>query len=487
MTDPTPHTGAPHGQAGGSGAPALVLPPAAPLMAIDAEWLNRSSAPRGSIFSDLFGGDRLPFSRVGRAAVVDISGALAQRSSWFWQGYDEIKDTFAAALADRESDGVLLRIDSPGGMCAGCFEAVAEMRAMANEAGKPVVAYADEMAYSAAYAIASVADVIVLPASGGVGSVGVIAAYVDMSKAYEQMGVRIAVVASGSRKTDSHPAVPLTDAAIERLRGDVNTLAGIFFGQVAQSRGMTVEAVKALQAGTFLGQAAVDVGLADAVGGMSEALRRLDEMSASGAQGRDKPNGASSASEKKTMSTKKNEGAAPAAAEPTEGTVLQTEAVVPLSAHQAQIDTLNARHEATVSALRTELAGANEREAKVVRALAEANEKLAKVENDRIEAKVDALVGVKITKPARDNWLRTAKDNEAHFDALMADLPELGALGGQVMRERDTGHRASNSEDHNVRRLNELADARAKSTGETRLKALQAVMLEHPELCDSND
>lgn len=485
MSHPTHSTGAQQGHAGGSGAPALVLPPGAPLMAIDAEWLNRASAPRGSIFSDLFGGDRLPFQRLGRAAVVDVSGALAQRSSWFWQGYDEIKDTFAQALADRETDGVLLRIDSPGGMCAGCFEAVAEMRQMASEAGKPVVAYADEMAYSAAYAIAAVADVIVLPASGGAGSVGVIAAYVDMSKAYEQMGVRVAVVASGSRKTDSHPAVPLTDAAIERLRSDVMTLAGIFFDHVAKSRGMTVEAVKALQAGTFLGQAAVDVGLADAVGGISEALRRLDEMAASGAYGRD--NGASRATENKHMSTKKNEGAAQAAAEPVEGAILQTEAVVPLSAHQAQIDTLNERHEAAMGAVRIELAGAQEREAKATKALAEANAKLAKVESDRIAAKVDALVGVKITKPARDMWLKTAQSDEAHFDALMNELPEIGALGGQVIRERDNGHRASNAEEQNVRRLNELADARAKSTGETRMKALQAVMLEHPELCDSND
>lgn len=483
MTQSNPITGAPQGATGGPSAPALVLPPAAPLMAIDAEWLNRASAPRGSIFSDLFGGDRLPYQRVGRAAVVDVSGALAQRSSWFWQGYDEIKDTFAAALADRETDGVLLRIDSPGGMCAGCFEAVAEMRAMATEAGKPVVAYADEMAYSAAYAIAAVADEIVLPASGGAGSVGVIAAYVDLSKAYEQMGVRIAVVASGNRKTDSHPAVPLTDAAIERLRGDVTTLAGIFFDHVATARGMTVEAVKALQAGTFLGQAAVDVGLADAVGGMSEALRRLDEMAASGAYGRD--NGASRASENKTM-TKKTE-AAPAATDAAGEVLVAAEPVMPISAHNAAVEALSAKHESSAAALRQELRAANERAEKNAEALAEANAKLAKLDGDRLAAKVDGFVGTKITKPARDMWLKTAQADEGHFDALMAQMPELGALGGQVIRDRDTGHRASNSEEQNVRRLNELADARAKSTGETRMKALAAVMLEHPELCDSND
>ncbi|TOL42864.1 serine peptidase, partial [Vibrio parahaemolyticus] len=68
--------------------------------------------------------------------------------------------------------GICLDIDSPGGEVAGCFDLVDLIYELRGK--KPIYAILSENAYSAAYAIASAADKIYVPRTGGVGSVGVI-------------------------------------------------------------------------------------------------------------------------------------------------------------------------------------------------------------------------------------------------------------------------------------------------------------------------
>lgn len=443
--------------------------PSAPLMAIDAEWLNRESSPRAGFFDDFFGGSQKPpFQRIGSAAVVEISGGLSQRASWFYQGYDEIENTFAAALADTQTSGVVLRIDSPGGVCAGCFEAARKMREMADASGKRVVAYVDEMAYSAAYALATVADEIIVPQSGGVGSVGVIAQSVDYSKALDSAGIRIAVVASGAHKTDSHPAVPLTDAALSRLRDDVAHLAGLFFDSVAERRNMRPEAVKALQAGCFLGQKGVDVGLADSVGTFADALGRLEGLS-------------KRASEKRHMS-KQAEAVAEAATE------ITPEPTLTVSAHNAAIDAERARasamvetHTKTVTALQASLDAATADKAALASKLAELEAKAAKLDEARIVAKVDSFVGPKLTPAERETYLDLAKASESTFDKLMANRPDLGVLGGRVAPET-TGN-ATRSTDSGASHAEFLRLVEAKTkTGISKSDAMVAVLSERPDL-----
>lgn len=197
-------------------------------------------------------------------AHVDIRGPLAQFASCLWDGYDEILTRFRVAV-ESQAAGVFLTIGSPGGEVEGLFEACRVMRQMASKAGKPVVAYVDESAYSAAYAIAAVADAIYLPPSGGVGSIGVIGELVDLSAAYKSEGVRVEVIASGDEKADGNPAVPLSDPVIARAQARVDQLAGLFFDWVAVRRGMRAGEVQALEAACVYAEAAIAAGLADGI------------------------------------------------------------------------------------------------------------------------------------------------------------------------------------------------------------------------------
>lgn len=208
----------------------------------------------------------------GNVAVVSVDGALRQRAEYGYDGYDYIATRFGAALADPNADAVLLRVRSPGGQAAGAFETVKSMVAAKKAAGKPVVSYADEHAYSGGYAIASVGDKIFLPEAGGVGSVGVISVLEDYSKMNERIGLNVAVITSGKRKADGHPDVPLTPEVIAREQEVVDHLAGIFAGLVGESRGMSKEDVLKLDADTFEGFRAVDAGLADGIASYSQAL-----------------------------------------------------------------------------------------------------------------------------------------------------------------------------------------------------------------------
>lgn len=206
-----------------------------------------------------------PFDRVGPLAVITISGPLMQRGGWWWDGYESIRWRVGEALSADGVGAVALLINSPGGVAAGCFEAAKAMRKMAEAAGKPVFAFADEMAYSAGYAMACVASEIYLPDPGGIGSVGVIGVLYDMVKFNEDLGFNIVVVASGDQKADGHPDLPLSEEAIARYRDRTNQLAGLFAELVGEARGKSTAEVLGLQAGCFYGRGAVTAGLANGV------------------------------------------------------------------------------------------------------------------------------------------------------------------------------------------------------------------------------
>lgn len=219
--------------------------------------------------------------------VVSISGPLEHRRSYCWDSYESIRERFHDAATSEECTAIVLRIDSPGGNVAGLYQCVKALRNEKKKCGKPVTVYVDEACYSAAYALATVGDEIVLPSSGGVGSIGVISVLCDRTEHMKSEGLNVVVLASGARKTDGHPDVPLTEEVIERKQGDIDALAGQFFELVAASRPLSAKKVAALQAGTFLGEAAIEAGLADRVGSFGSVLKAakdaaLDSGTASG-------------------------------------------------------------------------------------------------------------------------------------------------------------------------------------------------------------
>jgi signal peptide peptidase SppA len=440
--------------------------------------------------------DEPPFDREGPVAVVCIDGPLLQRGGWCWDGYEAISKRFSAALADRQTGSVLLKINSPGGVAAGCFEAVKALRAQASASGKRVFAYADEMACSAAYAMACIADEVWLPPSGDVGSVGVIATYLDVSKALETNGVRAIVTSTGARKADGHPMLPFSDDEIASLQARVDHLGSLFFSLVADARGMTPESVKALEAGVFSGQSAVEKRLADRVGSLADCLasaqaaasQRLSAPRAAFLSGNpmnpilqtfgldEKATDADvvvAAVALRDQNTKLSADCAAFASR-----IAELEAALAASVPGPQHDAALAALQSTIDA-QAEKATALEQRAMKAEAL------VKKADEARLTAKVESFVGPKLTPAQREPWMAIALRDEGEFDRLIALQPDLGVLGGPAIPPAAGASRSTDSDDAKVARINQLTTERMKASGESRAKAMATVMREHPELCGS--
>jgi ClpP class serine protease len=225
-------------------------------------------------------------STIAGNAVIEIRGPLEHHDDWWCDSYESILDRVTEACAS-DARAVVLKIDSPGGELFGCFDAARAIRARCKAAGKRLVAYVEGCACSAAYALACSADEIVTSETSFCGSIGILITRVDVTARDARDGIGFALVASGKRKLDGHPHVGLSKPELESMQSQCDSLAELFFELVASLRGVSTDAVRALEADVFHGPRAVEVGLADRVASFDELLELLAKGSDMGAENTD--------------------------------------------------------------------------------------------------------------------------------------------------------------------------------------------------------
>lgn len=211
-------------------------------------------------------------------AVIPIHGTLVQKLGSLrpysgMTGYDGIRHAFLSALIDPDVKAICLDIDSPGGEVAGCFDLVDEIYHARGT--KPIHAILTECAYSAAYAIASAADRIVVPRTGGVGSIGVIVMHVDWSQRIKSDGLKVTIITYGDRKAETNSCVPLSEAAQASLQDEVDAMGRLFVSTVSRNRGIDKDAIIKTQAACFMAPDGVQLGLADTVAAPDAAFNEL--------------------------------------------------------------------------------------------------------------------------------------------------------------------------------------------------------------------
>ena len=213
-------------------------------------------------------------------AVLPIYGTLVRRTVGLeaesgMASYQELATMLDTAVADPNVAAILLDIDSAGGESGGVFDLADRVAAAAKR--KPVWALANDMAFSAAYAIGSAASRFIVTRTGGVGSIGVIAMHADQSVKDAKDGVRYTTVFAGARKNDLNPHEPISDEAHAFLKNEVERVYGLFVETVARNRGVSADAVRATEASIYYGADAVAAGLADAVGTFDDVLAEFTE------------------------------------------------------------------------------------------------------------------------------------------------------------------------------------------------------------------
>jgi signal peptide peptidase SppA len=178
---------------------------------------------------------------------------------------------------DPDVRSILLDISSPGGEAAG-MASVADLVRQVRDT-KPVTAFVNDMAASAAYGIASAASEIITSPTSTVGSIGVVMLHADRSGELAAQGVKPTLIFAGSHKVDGNPFEPLSDAVRADLQASVDAHYRQFLDTVAAGRGrkLTADMARATEARTFIGADAVRLGLADRIASFDEVLASLSQ------------------------------------------------------------------------------------------------------------------------------------------------------------------------------------------------------------------
>lgn len=210
--------------------------------------------------------------------VIPVAGPLVPRTGNLklcqqMTAYEQVASQVDAALVDPNCSHIAFDIDSPGGAATGAFELADKIRAAGQI--KPTTAIVNFSAMSGAYLIASACNEISLSQSGGVGSIGVIAQHMDVSKMNEAMGIHITAVYRGDKKNALSPNEPLSESSLAELNDMVDRTYAQFVSAVATNRSLTQQQVIDTQAGLYFGQDAIDVGLADRLETAQEAVNRI--------------------------------------------------------------------------------------------------------------------------------------------------------------------------------------------------------------------
>ena len=195
-------------------------------------------------------------------AVLEITGPLFRRES-VWTALfggttvESLAINLALAAESEQIKQIVLEIDSPGGQAAGIAELARQIRTAASR--KPVTAYVDGMAASAAYWLASAADRIVTADTGLLGSIGVVGTY------RPEKNAPIKIISSISPLKQ---ATPDTEAGRAEMQRVIDELGALFVADVARYRAVSPERVVSDfgKGGLLVGASAVRAGMADGVG-----------------------------------------------------------------------------------------------------------------------------------------------------------------------------------------------------------------------------
>lgn len=211
--------------------------------------------------------------RYGAIGIIPICGPILKNPDYFDLKYlgacdvDSIREMCLYAAGDPTIETVILYLDSPGGIYTGVPEAAAAIAELAQV--KPVIAFTDTRACSAAYWLASQASEIYLTQSASLGSIGVYSIYTDASKAYEQMGVKINAISVGTFKLAGAPFKPMTAEEEAMFQADIQRIGDEFHGAILANRELSADV---MQGQVFSSELAVTNNLADGIVGSFDEL-----------------------------------------------------------------------------------------------------------------------------------------------------------------------------------------------------------------------
>jgi protease IV len=208
-------------------------------------------------------------------ALIPINGVILTQtqSSIFGASGDTSSTEIVKRLAEIQKNpkisGVIFEINSPGGSGV----ASDEISQAIKDLNKPTVSYIREVGASGAYWVASSTDQIYANRMSTVGSIGVIASYLDFSDFLSRYNVSYQRFVAGDNKDFGSPFIEPTAAQEAYYQSILDELHLIFIEEVAEGRNLPVDHVRQYADGSiFTARQALDAKLIDGIGGRDEAI-----------------------------------------------------------------------------------------------------------------------------------------------------------------------------------------------------------------------
>ncbi len=184
---------------------------------------------------------------------------------------------------DSSIQGVIMRIDSPGGDAVASDDILHEAKNLSRK--KPLVISMSDEAASGGYYVSVTGNPIIAYPNTLTGSIGVIFARFALHGLFDKVGMNEQLLTRGRFADLDDPAVPLSDAEREKLTGQIDDFYRAFVGRVAEGRHRPFDQIEPLSQGrVWVGAQAKANGLVDRLGGLDlavEALKQEAHMPAS--------------------------------------------------------------------------------------------------------------------------------------------------------------------------------------------------------------
>lgn len=216
-------------------------------------------------------------------AVLNIDGPIYRRPSaldvmFGTVSSEDIADQLAELTQSDAVEGIVLRVNSPGGEAQGTFELSQAVKQAA--AVKPVVAFADGLMASAAYFMSAHATAITARSQDTrVGSIGTRLLMYDVSESFKQDGIKPVLIDTGEFKSTGAMGVEITESQQAYLRDWVNQLQTPFASAVAEGRARSgVQMAEVTTGKVYFAADAQSKGLVDAVESFESTLARVEAL-----------------------------------------------------------------------------------------------------------------------------------------------------------------------------------------------------------------
>ena len=207
-------------------------------------------------------------------ALVELRGEISANSI---SSADNINKGLQNAFKDKKTQGVILRINSPGGSPVQAGYINEEIRRLRTEyPHNPLYAVIEDICASGGYYVAVAADKIYVDKASIVGSIGVLMNGFGYTGAMEKLGIERRLLTAGKNKGFLDPFSPLNPQQEKYAKEMLEDVHQQFIQVVQQGRGKRLKNSPEIFSGiVWTGQKSIELGLADALGGAEYVAREI--------------------------------------------------------------------------------------------------------------------------------------------------------------------------------------------------------------------